>query len=128
MNLLQQAEADNAFILEDDVTGFGRAIALSDNATPTPHVYNVKGQVTRVGVTLDPGTGLPVPGNTCAVTVRLSTLMAAAVVLGLAGTLGIPVEGWTVTTTDSTGATVTGKAMSVLLDRTAGRATMMVRV
>jgi hypothetical protein len=117
LNLLQQAEADNAFILEDDVTGFGRAITLSDNATPTPHVYNVKGQVTRVGVVLDPGTGLPVPGNTCAVTVRISALGGA-----------LPVEGWSVTTTDITGGTVTGKAMSVLLDRTAGRATIMVRV
>jgi hypothetical protein len=128
MNLLQQAEADNAMILEDDVTGFGRSVTLNDGATPTPHVYNVKGQVTRVGVQIDPSSGLPIPGNTCAITLRISTLMAAAVLLGLAGSAGIPVEGWGVSTTDSTGATVAGKIKGVMLDRTAGRVTFQVRI
>ena len=128
MNLLQQAEADNAMLLEDSVSGFSRAVTLNDGATPTPHIYNVKGQVTRVGVTIDPNSGLPIPGNTCAVTLRISTLMAAAVLLGLSASAGIPAEGWGVSTTDSTGATVAGKVKNVQLDRTAGRVTFQVRI
>ena len=115
MNLLDQAEADNAFILEDDVSGFGRAVTLTDLVTPTPNVYQAIGQVTRVGVAIDPGTGLQVPGNTCAVTLRLSALGV------------LPVEGWAVETTDITGAAVTGKIKNVMLDRTAGRVTFQVR-
>jgi hypothetical protein len=115
VNLLDQAEADNAMILEDDVSGFGRAVTLTDNATPTPNVYQARGQVTRVGVAIDPGTGLQVPGNTCAITLRLSALGV------------LPQEDWSVETTDITGATVAGKVKNVMLDRTAGRVTFMVR-
>ena len=116
MNLLQQAEADNAMLLEDDVSGFGRPITLTDLVTPTPNVYQCNGQVTRIGVVMDPSTGLPVPGNTCAITMRLSALGV------------LPAEGWGVETTDITGETVTGKLVSVLPDRTSGRVTAMVRV
>jgi hypothetical protein len=116
MNLLDQAEADNAFILEDDVTGFGRAATLSDNATPTPHVYQAIGQVTRVGITIDPASGLPIPGHTCAVTLRLSSLGV------------VPAEGWSVETTDISGAVVIGKVKNVMPDLTTGRVTFMVRV
>jgi hypothetical protein len=112
--LLDQAEADNAMILEDDVSGFGRAVTLTDNATPA-NVYQAKGQVTRVGVAIDPGTGLQVPGNTCAITLRLSSLGV------------LPQEDWSVETTDITGAVVAGKVKNVMLDRTAGRVTFMVR-
>jgi hypothetical protein len=117
MNLLDQAEADNAMLLEDDVSGFGRAITLTDLATPTPNVYQLKGQVTRVGVAMEPSTGLPVPGNTCSITVRLSALGGA-----------LPAEGWTMETTDITGVAIVGKLTNVMLDRTAGRVTAMVRI
>ena len=116
MNLLDQAEADNAFLLEDDVSGFGRAVTLSDNATPTPHVYQANGQVTRVGVTIDPASGLPIIGHSCAITVRLSSLGV------------VPAEGWSVETTDISGQAVIGKVKSVMPDLTTGRVTFMVRV
>ena len=206
MNLLDLAEADNSFLLEDASSGFGRAIALSppnlsvavaavltlsvegddeteipagstwiigdqeytqgaaaeiaggvasvtvtadiagvagnqDDAEPaeleTPIagidsaevsstvtegvdkapdvVYNLTGQYHRVGVDIDPETGQLVQGNKSAVTVRLSSIEGGA----------LPVEGWTVETTDITGATVRGKASVVMLDRTAGRATII---
>jgi hypothetical protein len=75
--------------------------------------FEVKGQYIRNGVEIDPETGLLVPGSRSAVTVRLSRLTS------------IPDEGWLIETTDSTGATVKGRATSVMLDRTAGRATML---
>jgi hypothetical protein len=115
VNLLDQAEADNAMLLEDDVSGFGRAITLTDLATPTPHVYQCKGQVVRVGQTINEN-GLPIPGNTCAITVRLSAVGA------------LPAEGWSVETTDITGAAVVGKLFNVMPDRTTGRVTAMVRI
>ncbi len=87
MNLRELAEADNAIIVEDDVSGFGVAIMLTDPAGP---VHQVKGQFSRVGVDIDPETGLLVAGNKSAVTVR-------------------------------------GRASSVMLDRTAGRATIIMK-
>lgn len=108
-----QAAADMETVMDD----WADSVTLNDGATPSPHVYVVSGVVFRVGVTVDPGTGLPVPGNTCSVTVRLSDL----------GNV-IPAEGWSVTTTDVTGATVAGKVKNVMPDRSLGVVTFQVRV
>jgi hypothetical protein len=78
-------------------------------------VYEVKGQYHRVGVDVDPETGLPVPGNKSTVTVRLSSL----------GEGVLPDEGWLVETTDITGAAVKGRVKYPMLDRTSGRATLV---
>lgn len=112
MNLRELAEADNAIILEDDVSGFGHPIRLTDLEG---NVYQVTGQYTRKGVDVDPDTGLLVPGSSSAVTVRLSRFSADR----------LPAAGWIVETTDSTGAQVMGKVKHPLLDRTAGRATLI---
>jgi hypothetical protein len=114
MSLRELAEADNAIILEDAVSGFGVAITLTDL---DGNVYSVTGQYTRVGIDIDPETGLLVPGNKSAVTVRLLSLGAGI----------LPDDGWMIETTDITGAVVKGKATAVMLDRTAGRATMIMR-
>ena len=114
MNLRELAEADNAIMLEDDVSGFGVAITMTDLVGT---IYQLKGQYHRVGVDIDPETGLLVPGNKSAVPVRLSRFLPG----------NYPDEGWLVETTDITGATVKGKATAVMLDRTAGRATMIMR-
>lgn len=113
MNLRELAEADNAIILEDAVNGFGVAITLTD---PSGNVYQVTGQYHRIGIDIDPETGLLVPGNKSGVTVRLASLGGA-----------LPDDGWLIETTDITGAAVKGKANAVMLDRTAGRATMIMR-
>lgn len=120
MSLRALAEADNAIILEDALNGFGVEIKLT--APPpsplpedyAPEVYTLTGQYIRRGVDIDPETGLTVAGNFSAVTIRLSSMAPA-----------LPTEGWAVETTDITGATVKGKAKHCLLDRTAGRATLI---
>lgn len=112
MNLNELAEADNAIILEDAETGFGKCITLTDLDGA---VYRVNGQYIRRGVEVDMDTGLMVPGNSSAVTVRLSSL----------GPGVLPDEGWMIETSDITGAALKGKASHVLLDRTAGRATLL---
>ncbi len=119
MNLLAQAEADLSFILEDDVTGFGRPATLTEPDGTT--VHNVVGQYIRVGLELDPGTGQMVATDKSALTVRISSLGGA-----------IPAAGWTVSTTDITGAVVTGKigktGENVFKDRTLGRVTILFKV
>jgi hypothetical protein len=126
VNLLAQAEADLSFILEDDVTGFGRAITATEEDGTT--VHNVIGQVTRVGLEFDPGTGGMVASEKLALTMRIGA--ATPVVTGLGG--AIPKAGWTFSTTDITGAVVTGKigktSENVFQDRTLGRVTVIIKV
>lgn len=114
MSLRELAEADNAFLLEDDELGFAVAIRLTDT---DGRVYDVVGQYHRVGVDVDPETGLLVQGNKSAITVRLSRFPAD----------NLPEADWSIETTDITGTAVTGKANHVMLDRTAGRATIIMR-
>jgi hypothetical protein len=127
VNLLTQAEADLSFILEDDVTGFGRPATLTEPDGTT--VHNVVGQYIRVGLELDPGTGQMVATDKSALTVRIGSTSEddVPVITGLGG--AIPGAGWTVSTTDSTGAVVTGKipktGENVFPDRTLGRVTIL---
>ena len=111
MSLLDDIEADNAILVEGDLS---RAVTLTD---PTGPVYLTRGIVSRIGARIDTGTGLRVPGAMTEITVRLSALGGA-----------LPLEGWGVATTDVTGGAVTGKAEAVMLDRMAGRVTLFVRV
>jgi len=96
------------------ITGATVTDTTTEGAAPA---IVVKGQYHRVGVDVDPETGLLVPGNKSAVTVRLSRFSSG----------DLPDEGWTIETTDVTGAAVVGKANHVMLDRTAGRATIIMR-
>ena len=109
-SLLDDIEADNETLVEGDLS---RAVILTDPAGP---VYSLLGIVARIGASIDPGTGLRVPGAQTEITVRLSALGGAS-----------PSEGWGVDTTDVTGGAVTGKIKGVMLDRMAGRATFYVR-
>lgn len=118
MNLRAMAEADNAFLIEDDVDGFGVPCTLTPNSgdlAPIPCVS----MYTRIGVDIDPGTGMLVAGNKSAITIRTSRLGGR-----------LPTEGWTVSTTDISGAVVTGRVpkSSVMADRTLGRTTVLFKV
>lgn len=116
MNLLNQAESDNSFILEDIVNGFGRSASfqaptIAPDPAPSPIVVGV--QYIRRGYKLD-ANGMPIAGDEAAITARISSLGAV-----------MPTDGWTVTVADSTGTNVTykiekGKTMQ---DRTLGRVT-----
>jgi hypothetical protein len=116
MNLSELAESDNSFILEDSLNGFAREIILENLKFPNPDIFTVNGQISRIGVDVDPDSGLMVPGSKLSVTFRLSSI-----------TPNIPDEGWTVKTTDISGNSIKSKVTSVMLDRTAGRATLLLR-
>jgi len=78
-------------------------------------VYNVKGQYNRIGVDIDPETGMLVAGNKSAVTVRLSRFTNGR----------YPENGWSIEATDITGTLVKGKVLHPMLDRTSGRVTLL---
>lgn len=115
MNLRQQTEADNVFLLEDKVNGFGCDVTYQEPNSGPSHSF--VGQVHRVGVVFN-DVGLLVAGSKLAVTGRISSIGVE------------PVDGGKITTTDISGATVVGliEKSGVMLDRTSGRATMLVKV
>lgn len=121
MNLLDQAKADNAYILEDDVAGFGRAFTYT---APAGSPLSLKGQYIRRGTAIDPNTGLPVSADVSAISFSLASFQV------LAGAGVLPVKGATIVTTDSTGATVTGRIPEdgLMLDRVLDRATCLLKV
>ncbi len=115
MNLREQAEADNAIILEDDVAGF--AVPITFTSPDAAQTVTVKGRFIRISVEIDPETGLMVRGSTSEFTVRLSSLEGV-----------IPKEDWKVESTDITGAAFTGHCQAPMPDYTSGRLTVLARV
>jgi len=110
MNLRTMAESDNEIILEDATTGFGTPIKLTDLEGV---VYEVTGQYHRIGVDIDPETGLLVPGKKSAISVRAMRFNPQ----------NLPDEGWGVEVTDIIGNLIKGKIAFAMADLTAGRIT-----
>ncbi len=79
MNLRQLAESDLAHTLEDELTGFGWAITITD---PSGTSRLLTGQSDDIAQVIDPDTGIAVSGRMASAVVRLTTLQAAG--------LGIP--------------------------------------
>lgn len=71
MNLRQQAEADLQFILEDNPTGFGWAITLTD---PSGLSKNLIGSSNDISQVVDPETGQVVSGRSASVTLRVASI------------------------------------------------------
>ena len=71
--LRELAESDLAVILEDDVTGFGWPITVTDPAGLTA---TLKGQSNDIGQVIDPDTGTAVSGRLATVSIRISSLTA----------------------------------------------------
>ena len=111
MNIRELAESDLGEILDEDGVD-ATLIDLEENE------YSVKCLYFRIGVDIDPNTGATIPGNRSTVLIRIGEL----------GESVIPEEGWTVATTDVTGAEVTGKINYAALDRTHGAAMLILRV
>ncbi len=74
MNLIEQAEADLEFVLEDAEDGFGAefTVIAPDGTTATIHA-----QSTDIGVLIDPSTGVGVRGRIAEAVFRLSSLILA---------------------------------------------------
>lgn len=111
MNLREQAELDNEFLLEDDVSGFATTAIFT---APDAREFVVKVQFNRIGIRIDPETGLKIVGGQSSVTARISRFPAD----------DLPRAGWSVRVTDITGTEIYGKVQDAMPDRTLGRITL----
>lgn len=71
MNMVEQAEKDLSFTLEDSISGFGVALQFQDNSQI---LQNVICQTTDIGFFYDMDTEAGAVGKTVEVVARLSTL------------------------------------------------------
>lgn len=116
MGLRETAEADLAITLEDDVTGFGWDITVTD---PNGTSAALKGQSDDIGQVIDPDTGMAVSGRLASVVLRISSLLAEGLTLpqGIADAAKKP---WIVTFNDIGGTPYTFKVTQSNPDRALG--------
>jgi len=123
MNLRKLAEQDLAVTLEDNVSGFGWPIKVTDpsGATNSAPLY---GMSNDIGLVIDPDTGLAVSGRQATVTLRISSLVAA-------GLCGLPraissttSKPWVMSFDDVNGNTHDFKVSSSMPDRGLGIVTV----
>ena len=89
MNLVEQAEADLSFTLEDKTSGFGiKIVLIALDGTRYGDNDELIGKTTDIGFRIDPQTGTLIVGRTAEVDLRLST------VLDVVGEM--PIRGWKV--------------------------------
>jgi len=69
--LREQAEADLAFILEDDVSGFGWPITIIDPAGKSVNLIGFSNDISQL---IDPDTGQAVSGRLATVALRIKSL------------------------------------------------------
>lgn len=76
MNLRLQAELDLLTTLEDNSSGFGWPISVTDPTgfTNTNPIYGMSNDIEML---IDPDTGTAISGRAASATLRISTLMAA---------------------------------------------------
>ena len=78
MGLRQQAETDLAFILEDEVSGFGWPIKITN---PKGLSANLTALVNDIAQVIDPDTGIAVSGRLASATIRISSLLAVGMTI-----------------------------------------------
>ena len=116
MTLHETAAADLQNILEDDQTGFGWPMTITD---PDGNSASVVGTWTDIAQEIDLGTGLAVSGRTASVVVRLAALADEG--LGMPeGIQGEDSKPWRVSLQDTTGATRSYKVAVVEPDTRRG--------
>ena len=94
MNLVEQAETDLGFTLEDKNSGFGISVVLIDTSGIRYGENNeLIVQSTDIGFGIDPQTGVLMDGGTAEINLRLSTLLTVT-----SGVL--PEKGWKVEITN----------------------------
>jgi len=121
MGLRQQAEADLAFILEDDTTGGGWPITVTDPDGTSGSLTGISGDISQV---IDPDTGTAVSGRLATASLRIASLTAAGLNIprGIADRSRKP---WIVVFDDINGNPYTFKVSESNPDRTLGLVTVI---
>jgi hypothetical protein len=87
MNIVEQAEADLSFTLEDKDSGCGISVVLIDTSgVRYGENDELIVQSTDIGFSIDPQTGVNMEGGTSEINLRLTTLLSVVGVL--------PAKGW----------------------------------
>ena len=121
MNLRTLAEQDLAFIVEDDTTGFGWPITLTD---PSGAVGNFVGLSDDIAQIIDPDTGQVVSGRLASIALRISTLTAAGFTLPQ-GIADASLKPWIVEFDDINGVAYKFKVQQSNPDRALGLVTCL---
>jgi hypothetical protein len=115
MNLLDQAQQDISFTVEDKDNGFGRAVILQDKSgTRYGENDEIIAKVTDIGFFIDPGNDVGVQGRTTWIELSLSTLATQGVNIPETG------DGWQVFSNDSQGQEWPFEIIIAAPDRTIG--------
>jgi hypothetical protein len=115
MNLLDQAEQDTSFTVEDKDNGFGRAVVFEkSNGTRYGENDELIAKVQDIGLFIDPGNDVGVQARTTWIDLRLATL------INIIGEIPQKDAGWTVYVPDSQGQTWPFAIEMVPPDRTLG--------
>lgn len=117
MNLRELAEQDLGLILEDNVTGFGWPITVTDpDGLTSSDLYGYSDDIAQ---TIDPDTGELVSGRLASAALRISSLLTQGFTVprGVADQSSKP---WTVVFDDINGAAYTFKVRQANPDRAAG--------
>lgn len=116
MGLRAIAEIDLGKVLEDDTTGFGYPITVTD---PAGTSVALKGFSNDIGQVIDPDTGQPVSGRAASVAIRIGLLTGAGLGIpsGVVNTVGKP---WVIVFDDINGNSFTFKVSESIPDRSIG--------
>ena len=121
MGLRSIAEQDLGVILEDDTTGFGFSITITD---PSGTVKPFTGFSNDIAQMIDPDTGQAVSGRLASVALRISSLLAAGFTLP-EGIHDAALKPWIVVFNDINGNAFTFKVVQSNPDRGLGLITCL---
>lgn len=110
MSLMSTLAADLRKIIDD----YGDEVTIT---SPSGVEASLKGRIQDIHLTVDPGTGMPVSGRQCALSVHSFALSDAGFSDIKAVASGRP---WVVRWTNPTGVTITGKVIEVNPDQILG--------
>ena len=124
MSLRDLAESDLAATLEDDVTGFGWPVTVTD---PSGTSASLVGQTDDIAQVIDPDTGQAVSGRLASVALRISSLGGVGLGLpyGVADGAGKP---WLVAFDDVNGNPYTFKIVESNPDRALGLVSCLLEI
>ncbi len=124
MSIRQLAESDLGLILEDEATGFGWPITVTD---PSGAVRPLTGFSDDIAQIIDPDTGQAVSGRLASVALRISSILAAGLTLPR-GIADAGIKPWIIEFNDINGNAFKFKVAQSNPDRALGLVTLLLEL